>query len=55
MQRQMAMHNKRPGGVEASLMADRSTGLDMGPDNSMPSKEELETYRILFELFDRDM
>jgi len=28
--RQMALKNKRPGGVEASLIADRNTGLDMG-------------------------
>jgi Ca2+-binding EF-hand superfamily protein len=35
-------------------MADNSTGLDMVSD-TMPRQDELETYRILFELFDRDM
>lgn len=50
----MAIHNKRPGGVEARQMADNSTGLDIELD-TMPRQDELETYRILFELFDRDM
>ena len=54
MQRQMAIHNKRPGGVEARQMADNNTGLDIESD-SMPRQDELETYRILFELFDRDV
>ena len=34
-------------------MAALNTGLDMGAEQ-LPSKEDLETYRIFFELFDRD-
>lgn len=47
---------ERPGGAEPKLMADENTGLDgvQPPDWSLPSKDDLETYRILFELFDRD-
>ena len=35
-------------------MADVNTGLASKSDMNIPSKDDLETYRILFELFDRD-
>lgn len=54
--RSMALANKRPGGVEVNIMANKGMGIDKfepGQDKN-PAKEDLETYRIVFELFDRD-
>ena len=54
--RSMALANKRPGGVEVNIMANKEMGMDKfepGQEKN-PSKEDLETYRIVFELFDRD-
>jgi Ca2+-binding EF-hand superfamily protein len=52
----MALANKRPGGVEVNIMANKEMGMDKfepGQEKN-PTKEDLETYRIVFELFDRD-
>ena len=54
--RSMALANKRPGGVEVNIMANKEMGMDKfepGREKN-PTKEDLETYRIVFELFDRD-
>ena len=55
----MALNNKRPGGVEVDIMAGRGVGMedqfeDKFEPGQTPSKEDLETFRIVFELFDRD-
>lgn len=54
--RSIALANKRPGGVEVNIMAGKGMGMDKFESGKQtnPTKEDLETYRIVFELFDRD-
>ena len=54
--RSIALANKRPGGVEVNMMVGKGIGMDKfepGQEKN-PTKEDPETYRIVFELFDRD-
>ena len=53
--RAIALENKRPGGVELNVMGDKGLELDQVENNNkLPSQQDLETYRIIFQLFDRE-